>query len=111
MKLYLASLGAGLLVGMVYALLQVRSPAPPVVALIGLLGILAGEQIPPLAKALWTRDSAAFGWMSHIRPHVFGSLPRGGDPARADGGLSPPGLRPPGPSTQARAPLGDGEPG
>ena len=29
MKIYLLSLGAGLLVGVVYSLLQVRSPAPP----------------------------------------------------------------------------------
>ncbi|WP_164127664.1 DUF1427 family protein, partial [Stenotrophomonas maltophilia] len=38
MKLYVLSLGAGLLVGIVYSLLQVRSPAPPLVALVGLLG-------------------------------------------------------------------------
>lgn len=52
MKLYLAALGAGLLVGVIYSLLGVRSPAPPVVALVGLLGILLGEQIVPLAKRL-----------------------------------------------------------
>ena len=40
MKVYLLSLGAGLLVGIVYSLLNVRSPAPPVIALVGLLGIL-----------------------------------------------------------------------
>ena len=34
------------------ALLNVRSPAPPVIALVGLLGILIGEQLPPLAKRL-----------------------------------------------------------
>jgi len=45
MKVYLVSFGAGLLVGVVYSLFNVRSPAPPVVALIGLLGILLGEQI------------------------------------------------------------------
>ncbi len=50
MKAYLISLGAGLLVGLVYSLLNVRSPAPPVIALIGLLGMLAGEQIVPLAS-------------------------------------------------------------
>lgn len=49
MKLYLLSLGAGILVGAVYAILGVRSPAPPVVALVGLLGILIGEQAVPLA--------------------------------------------------------------
>ena len=35
MKMYLLSLGAGVLVGIVYSVLGVRSPAPPVVALIG----------------------------------------------------------------------------
>jgi XapX domain-containing protein len=50
MKAYLISLGAGLFVGLVYSLLHVRSPAPPVIALVGLLGMLAGEQIVPLAS-------------------------------------------------------------
>ncbi|MFS2109602.1 DUF1427 family protein [Sphingomonas sp. Sphisp140] len=50
MKPYLLSLGAGLLVGVVYSLLGVRSPAPPMIALLGLAGILAGEQIVPLAR-------------------------------------------------------------
>ncbi len=31
MKIYLVSLGAGLLVGVIYSLLGVRSPAPPIV--------------------------------------------------------------------------------
>ncbi len=52
MKLYVLSLGAGLLVGIVYSLLQVRSPAPPLVALVGLLGILLGEQVIPVGKQL-----------------------------------------------------------
>lgn len=52
MKPYLLSLGAGLLVGIVYALLGVRSPAPPAIALLGLLGILLGEQVGPLARRL-----------------------------------------------------------
>jgi XapX domain-containing protein len=50
MKPYILSLGAGLLIGVIYSLMGVRSPAPPIVALIGLAGILAGEQIVPLAK-------------------------------------------------------------
>jgi len=41
----LISLGAGVLIGLVYALLKVRSPAPPAVALVGLLGMLAGERL------------------------------------------------------------------
>lgn len=44
MKPYLVALAAGLLVGCLYGLLNVRSPAPPYVALLGLLGILLGEQ-------------------------------------------------------------------
>jgi len=51
-KIYLFSLGAGLLVGIIYYLVGVRSPAPPIVALIGLLGMLLGEQIIPVAKKL-----------------------------------------------------------
>ena len=50
MKMYGLSLLAGLLVGVIYGLLDVRSPAPPVIALIGLLGILAGEQAATMIK-------------------------------------------------------------
>ncbi len=50
MKPYLLSLGAGLLVGIVYSLLGVKSPAPPVIALVGLFGILLGEQAVPVAR-------------------------------------------------------------
>src|SRR5690606_8950677 len=59
MKAYLLSLGAGLLVGIVYSLLDVRSPAPPVVALIGLFGMLIGEQIMPIAKRVFAGDEVA----------------------------------------------------
>ncbi|WP_019832756.1 DUF1427 family protein [Sphingomonas sp. PR090111-T3T-6A] len=52
MKPYLLSLAAGILVGGIYALLGVKSPAPPTIALIGLLGILLGEQAVPVAKKL-----------------------------------------------------------
>jgi XapX domain-containing protein len=55
-KLYLLSLGAGLPVGVVYSLLTVRSPAPLVVALIGLLGILLDEQIIPVGRHLAIRS-------------------------------------------------------
>lgn len=52
MKLYALSIGAGLLVGILYSLLSVRSPAPPLIALVGLLGILLGEQVIPVGKQL-----------------------------------------------------------
>jgi XapX domain-containing protein len=81
MKVYLMSLAAGLLVGIVYSLLNVRSPAPPVVALIGLLGILVGEQIPPLLKGFWQKESPTQSWLNQVRPHVFGHLPQGVRPS------------------------------
>lgn len=78
MKPYVLSLAAGLLVGIVYSLLKVRSPAPPVIALVGLLGILVGEQIPPLIKHLLKRDTVATSWLhEQVKPHVFGNLPEG----------------------------------
>ena len=39
----LLSLVAGLIVGAGYGLCGIRSPAPPAIALLGLLGMLAGE--------------------------------------------------------------------
>jgi XapX domain-containing protein len=44
MRDFAISLIIGLGVGLVYGLLRVRSPAPPIVALVGLLGMLLGEQ-------------------------------------------------------------------
>ncbi|WP_135504165.1 DUF1427 family protein [Roseovarius aestuariivivens] len=40
---YLLSLGVGVGVGVIYGLVSLRSPAPPIIALLGLLGMLAGE--------------------------------------------------------------------
>jgi XapX domain-containing protein len=77
MKLYLASLGAGLLVGIIYGLLNVRSPAPPVIALLGLLGILLGEQAVPLVKRLFTREQVSVSWVrQQCGEHMFGELPK-----------------------------------
>lgn len=76
MKTYLISLGAGMLVGVIYSLLDVRSPAPPVVALIGLLGILAGEQIIPVGKRLIAGASLSAAWEhAQCTQHLFGMLP------------------------------------
>ena len=41
---FLLSFVVGILVGGIYAALRVPSPAPPLVALAGLLGIVIGEQ-------------------------------------------------------------------
>ena len=50
MKVYFLSLAVGLLVGVLYYLLNVKSPAQPLVALIGLLGMVIGEQLIPVLK-------------------------------------------------------------
>jgi XapX domain-containing protein len=44
MRPWLVSLILGVGVGVIYGVVRVRSPAPPLVALIGLLGMLLGEQ-------------------------------------------------------------------
>ena len=54
-----------------------RSPAPPVIALAGLLGILAGEQIPPLVRQFFQRSEASQSWLhDQVKPHMFGELPK-----------------------------------
>src|SRR5882757_8752688 len=76
MRVYLLSLGAGFLVGIVYSLLNVRSPAPPVIALVGLLGILVGEQIIPVAKHMVEGSHLAAAWrQAQCTQHIFGLLP------------------------------------
>ena len=44
MKVLLISFVVGLGVGILYGLIRVKSPAPPIVALLGLLGMVLGEQ-------------------------------------------------------------------
>jgi len=44
MRVLLISFVAGLGVGILYGLIRVKSPAPPIVALLGLLGMVIGEQ-------------------------------------------------------------------
>jgi XapX domain-containing protein len=75
MRIYLISLGAGLLAGLVYGLLGVRSPAPPVIALVGLLGILAGEQIVPMIKRISAGQGLVQFVRTECREHVLGRLP------------------------------------
>jgi XapX domain-containing protein len=76
MKIYVVSLSVGLLVGVIYGVLNVRSPAPPVIALIGLLGILVGEQLVPFAKRLVSSEPVSTAWVrEQCVPHIFGQLP------------------------------------
>src|SRR5437660_7246741 len=44
MKVLFISFAVGLGVGVLYGLIKVKSPAPPIVALLGLLGMVLGEQ-------------------------------------------------------------------
>jgi len=67
MKAYVIALAVGLLVGVIYGLLNVRSPAPPYVALLGLLGILLGEQAVPVVK----------GWFAPPDPSPVAEAPDG----------------------------------
>jgi XapX domain-containing protein len=45
MKVLLVSFAVGLFVGVLYGVIRVKSPAPPIVALLGLLGMVLGEQL------------------------------------------------------------------
>jgi len=73
MKLYVVSLGAGIFVGIIYALLQVRSPAPPAVALVGLLGMLIGEQVVPPIKRMLAGEPVTAAWFhQECTPKITG---------------------------------------
>ena len=60
---YAVSALAGVGVGVIYGLITVRSPAPPIIALLGLLGMLAGE-----AAVQWIRGhSGAVAEALHLK--------------------------------------------
>lgn len=76
MKLYVVSLAAGILVGIIYALLQVRSPAPPAIALLGLLGMLIGEQVVPTVKRVIAGEPVTVAWFrKECVPKISGAPP------------------------------------
>ncbi|NBN63856.1 DUF1427 family protein [Microvirga tunisiensis] len=84
MNAYLVTLGLGLVVGVIYGLSGVRSPAPPVIALIGLFGILAGEQAVSAGKRYLAGHAFTADWLrQHAAPHVMGHLPPQPDPHAA----------------------------
>jgi XapX domain-containing protein len=85
MKFYLVSLAAGLLVGGIYALLQVRSPAPPAIALVGLFGMLVGEQAVPIAKRLVAGEPVTMSWFrAECATRISGLPPAPQAPAHGD---------------------------
>jgi XapX domain-containing protein len=75
MRPYLISIAAGVLVGVIYGLLKVRSPAPPAIALMGLLGILLGEQVVPLVKSFYASSQEAETIRVSCSEHLLGRLP------------------------------------
>jgi XapX domain-containing protein len=85
MKVYLISLGAGILVGIIYSLLGVRSPAPPAIALIGLLGMLIGEQVLPPVKRMIAGEPVSVAWFrQECVPKISGNPPKAQAAADAD---------------------------
>ncbi|QPS87866.1 DUF1427 family protein [Serratia plymuthica] len=76
MKAWLVSLAIGLLAGIIYAALNIHSPAPPVIALLGLLGMLIGEQIIPVTRRLINRQPLTLAWFRHeCVPKICGTPP------------------------------------
>jgi XapX domain-containing protein len=79
MKPMLISLLVGLFVGLLYGLIRVKSPAPPIIALLGLLGMVMGEQIGTWAvsKKVNVAHAAAtclYGKHWDKRPEVASSI-------------------------------------
>jgi XapX domain-containing protein len=72
MKVYLVTLGVGMLAGLVYSITGVRSPAPPLVALLGLTGILIGQQIVPIAMRLSDPLALAEFIRDEVKPDLLG---------------------------------------
>ena len=75
--MYVMSIGAGILVGIIYGLINVRSPAPPAIALVGLLGMLIGEQVVPVVKRLAHGAPLTKAWLaSECAPKITGIAPK-----------------------------------
>ena len=56
---YMVSLLMGVAVGVVYGFVQVRSPAPPLIALVGLLGMIVGEHAGTTARQYFAPTSVS----------------------------------------------------
>jgi XapX domain-containing protein len=69
MNAFVVSLVMGGVVGIVYGLSGVRSPAPPIIALVGLLGMVLGEQAVTLVKAHFSQHARDQGAPPDDRQH------------------------------------------
>ncbi|QCR38196.1 XapX domain-containing protein [Nissabacter sp. SGAir0207] len=80
LKPYTVSLAMGMLAGAIYVAVGVNSPAPPIIALLGLFGMLVGEQIVPLCRRLIRRQPVTLAWFRHeCVPKISGTPPSSGD--------------------------------
>ena len=78
---YLVSLLVGIAVGAAYALLGVKSPAPLLVALFGLLGIVIGEQgMPWVQVQIAKRHATAVSSPAPVPPGGSRKDPVSGEP-------------------------------
>ena len=77
MKVMFISFAVGAFVGILYGVIRVKSPAPPIVALLGLLGMVLGEQLGGwiITKKVSVADAAAvclqekhWGQRPHVQP-------------------------------------------
>ncbi|NUU03576.1 DUF1427 family protein [Herbaspirillum robiniae] len=76
MKPYLISLLMGAVAGVIYYALQVQSPAPPVIALLGLLGMLIGEQLVPIIRRKLAGEPITAAWFHReCIPKITGAPP------------------------------------
>lgn len=77
---YLISLGAGIVVGLLYYVSRVQSPAPPLIALAGLLGIVIGEHAIPVVQAQWHAHSQAAQAQPAAQPSEWAASADAGAP-------------------------------
>ena len=68
MKAYFLSMGVGALVGIIYGVLNGKSPAPPVVALVGVFAMLGGEQVVKQVRG-WRASHGPTPPVSESQPH------------------------------------------
>jgi len=83
---YVVSFAAGVLAGVVFWLLCTPTPVPPLIGLVGLLGIAFGEILTgrAIALILTRRDPTARRMRPGRRPTATNQAPKGDAPARQD---------------------------
>jgi XapX domain-containing protein len=91
MTSYILSLLSGMLAGAIYSLIRVRSPAPPMVALVGLLGMVIGAQIIPTGRQLLASTTLPFAKTEVVQARTPHSPPSNKDNliSRAPAKVSP----------------------